>query len=203
MITSIYSRKGGQGKTPISFALMKEDPKSFYISNDYDGCLVYLDKLRDRSKYISNKNDLKEIHKEDTNIIYDAGGYVSDLTYEMLKKSDLIIVPSIMEEIPLVSAQRLLTEMKKDKNIKAKVILVVTRHENPKNMKDYNVLLTNMFKNLTDEIIYLRKTKFFEIIARENISFNEYVENNPRYRNSGFFEEWKEFKEIYNRYTQK
>lgn len=201
MIVSIYSRKGGQGKTPISFSLMKEDPKAFYISNDYDGCLVYLDKLKDKSKYISNKNQIKELDN-DKNIIYDAGGYVSDLTYEMLKKSDLIIVPTILEEIPVVSAHRLLAEIKKDKNIKAKIVLVVTRHESPKNMEDYKILLENMFKNLADEIVYLRKTKFFEKIITDNISFDEYIANNPRYRNSGFFEDWKEFKDIYNMYIK-
>ena len=36
-------------------------------------------------------------------------------------------------------------------------------------------------------------------IIESNISFDEYIENNPRYKNSAFFNEWERFvKLIYN-----
>ncbi|RXJ92857.1 hypothetical protein CRV00_11965 [Malaciobacter molluscorum] len=204
MITSIYARKGGMGKTNLSFGLMKELENYFYASNDYDGSMVYLDKFPNKSKYIKDKRELKEVYDRDTNIIYDAGGFNSDITYEMLKKSDLIIVPSIVEKIPLISALRLLNEIKNDKSINAKIIVALTRCEIPK--KDESIfsdLMNNWFKGVADEIVFLRKTKFFEKIIESNISFDEYIENNPRYRNSAFFDEWNNFIEVYNRYTKK
>lgn len=88
MIITIYNKKGGVGKTSLSYNLAR-DLNFFMLSND-DSII---------EKAYPNKAKILERIKviEDQNIIYDLGGFVDSNAVEVFKKSDLIIVPTIAD----------------------------------------------------------------------------------------------------------
>lgn len=191
-IITVFSRKGGQGKSPISFGIVKANPSYYYLTNDEDGASLYLKLLNGKGALINDREPLQINFNSNMDIIYDGGGYTSDVTLDMMKHSQYIIIPTKLETRPIASTHKLLKEIKENKDIKAKIIVVVTQWDTDKYTNESQILIKKMFENLSDKIIFLRKTKIFEKIEFLNCSIDEYYEKNPLYRNNKIFEEWKD-----------
>jgi cellulose biosynthesis protein BcsQ len=118
-VISIYSRKGGCGKTTISFHLCKNLDKSFFITNDDDGGEIVIEKLgSDKASLVKNK-----IPKTMDYLIYDGGGFVDDLSLKFLLNSNSIIIPSNLENRSLRSARKVINELIQNHRVKSNKII--------------------------------------------------------------------------------
>lgn len=82
MVISIYNKKGGVGKTSLSFSLAK-DLGYFLISND-DSVI---------EQVYPNKSKIMREPKLIKNCVYDFGGFVDASALKILNISDWVIIP--------------------------------------------------------------------------------------------------------------
>lgn len=177
-LISIYSRKGGSGKTTISFHLCKNLDKSFFITNDDDGGEIVIEKLgSDKASLVKNK-----ISKTMDYLIYDGGGFVDDLSLKFLLNSDFIIIPSNLENRSLRSARKVINELIQNHRVNSnKIIVVINRYkENPKS-DDEKRIVQSIFPEIKN-IIYIRETKILENMINENLNFDDFKGKYPLHK---------------------
>lgn len=84
MIITVFNPKGGVGKSPISALISKELDYKILTNDDS----VNEEYLADKVEY----QDKINIHNRD-NIVIDLGGWIDDNTIQILKSSDVVLVP--------------------------------------------------------------------------------------------------------------
>lgn len=127
MRITIWSSKGGVGKSSLGLLLHERLEK---ISKK-DWGVITNDIYTDLSKLPKNKvlkiTTDKDIPIVDDNIIYDMGGYVSDKLYNVIKNSDLVIIPTIPSVMCLNSHIPSVREVEK---INKNIIQVISKTKN-------------------------------------------------------------------------
>ncbi|MCK9372179.1 MAG: hypothetical protein M0P91_03220 [Sulfuricurvum sp.] len=163
-IISIASTKGGVGKTSLAFSLAK-DLGYRYATNDMS---VTLNKYKN-ARYYPNNIPLYP----DT--VYDFGGFVDKNSDEILRESDIIILPttndlnSIMKSLILI------------KNFREKTILVFANMiDNPNDAAIIREKIHEHFPNLA--FTYLRRTKLLKNALETGMSATELYEMNNQTR---------------------
>jgi len=148
MKIAVITTDGGAGKTAISFALAK-DLDYYYMTNDKSIVnLVY----KDYSK-IAPAKELPIID----NCIYDFGGYYDTGVINIIKKCDVVIVPSINDLNSKMKAISTIDELKKYNN---NFLVIATRVENDTDFKEINEAIKKRFDNI--KVMRLRKTKMLK-----------------------------------------
>ena len=84
MIITVYNTKGGVGKSPISALIAKEMDYKILTNDDS----INEDFLSDIVEY-QEKIDIK--YRD--NIVVDLGGWIDDNTIQILKASDIVLIP--------------------------------------------------------------------------------------------------------------
>jgi len=104
-IITLYSKKGGVGKTTFSEILQSglSNDKWFVITNDPS---TYVE-TEEKTEYMEDI----ELY-EDGNIIYDLGGFEADNVYDLLAVSDLVIIPTLLGKNSIVKATSIIEELK-------------------------------------------------------------------------------------------
>jgi cellulose biosynthesis protein BcsQ len=98
---SIGNFKGGVGKTLISYLLYK------HFNNEYELMQSDLDSINNNILHIASEEDFKRkgpIIKDilsKKNLLIDTGGFLDDLQTYFFKKSDLIIVPLLLDSMSI------------------------------------------------------------------------------------------------------
>jgi cellulose biosynthesis protein BcsQ len=163
-IISIASTKGGVGKTSLAFSLAK-DLGYRYATNDMS---VVLNKYKN-ARYHTGKIPLYE------NTVYDFGGFIDKHSDEVLRRSDIIIVPTIND---MNSVMKSLMTIKK---FKEKTILVFANMiDHPGDAAAIREKIHEHFPNLA--FTYLRRTKLLKNALETGMSATELYEMNNQTR---------------------
>ncbi|KGI55834.1 hypothetical protein [Campylobacter sp. MIT 97-5078] len=176
MVISVINKKGGVGKTPFAFSIAK-DLDMFLQSNDNS----IIESIYPNKAKISKEPSLLE------NCVYDFGGFVDKGILDIVRQSDMLIIPcnelynSILRTIETINEIQTL-----NKNI----IVLVSDY---KDEKDKNIIEEMLKSNLSDlEFFFFKHSKIIDNAMIAGLSFtelyNENVLSKLNYKN--FFEEY-------------
>ncbi len=176
MIISVLNKKGGVGKTPISFSLAK-DLGYFLQSNDNS---VIENIYPDMAK-ITPKPQLID------NCVYDFGGFVDTGILDIIKASDVVIVPCVNEYNSILRTVETIEEIKSY----AKAILVIaTKTEKESDFKQVQSAIEEYFDDL--HFFELKSSKIFKNAIETGLSIDELFHENALSKSA--------YKSVYNQY---
>jgi len=151
-IFALASRKGGVGKTPIALSLAI-DLEYYFLTNDRG----IATEVYSNSRYIDKPIPVQ-------NSIYDFGGYASAGVIEVVKQSDLLIIPVINESDAFVKTILTAHELKP---YAKETILIATRTEK----NDMDEITKEMRERLPNiKIFELSKSKIFKRVTKDGMS---------------------------------
>jgi len=168
MRIAVINKKGGVGKTSLSFSLAK-DLNMFLLSNDDSTIeLVY----KDKAKIMKNPKIIE-------NVVYDFGGFVDTGVLEILDASDIIIVPLTADLNAFKKTVSLLKEIQKEN-----IVLIANKSEK----NDFQTIKEYFEKNYKFPIFEIKSSriwkKTFETKKTVSEIKNENKVNQYIYRNS-------------------
>jgi cellulose biosynthesis protein BcsQ len=168
MLISIFSLKGGVGKTSLSYSIAK-DLNAFYITNDTHNSIV--GSIYD--KVIDELND--DIIKDET-VVFDGGGFFDSNIKDILKHSDKIIIPLEADLNSLVSLENFIKELQK---INKNIIYVLNKIEDSnrakKDCEEVIQYLGSLFEINQEDIYTLPHTRIFKNIFNEEMGVSELI----------------------------
>lgn len=176
MVITFFNKKGGVGKTSLSYNVAR-DLGFYLISNDdsviessYEKRAIIMEKI----KLVANQN-----------VVYDLGGFVDNNITEILKASDIIIVPTIAD---INSLKRTVNSVKEVQKFNKNIIIIG------------NIIKGNQLDFISKYVnakFSVRESKIFQTSLIEKKSIvdivNESKLNQYRYRNV-----YKDYTELLN-----
>jgi len=178
MRISVITTDGGAGKTALSFALAKEF--NYYLLSNDDSVIEAVYK------------DMAQITKElpiIEDVVYDFGGFVDAGVLDIIKHSDIVIVPCINDLNSKMKAIKTINELKKYNN---RFLVVATRLENTQDFKEIKSDIQEQFQDI--EVLPLRKTKMLKNGLEYGMSPLELIAESKQiaYAGRNFIPEYKE-----------
>lgn len=158
MVVSVFSTKGGVGKTVISYSLAK-DLGMRYITNDFSAAV----------NAFSIKNQAKHVIKnipfyEDT--IYDFGGFKDSNVDEIIAKSDLLIIPMVADVNSIMKGLQAISKYKHTRKL-----VVGNMVENEKDRKALTLVMNKYFPD--EKLVFFRKGRLLRNSLEEKKSATE------------------------------
>ncbi len=178
MRVSVITTDGGAGKTALSFALAKE--LNYYLLSNDDSVIEAVYK------------DMAQITKElpiIEDVVYDFGGFVDAGVLDIIKHSDIVIVPCINDLNSKMKAIKTINELKKYNN---RFLVVATRLETQQDFKEIKSDIQEQFQDI--EVLPLRKTKMLKNGLEYGMSPLELIAESKQiaYAGRNFIPEYKE-----------
>jgi len=167
MIISVYSPKGGVGKTSLSLNLSSTLDFTLLSNDEFGGVTDLVNKGRRRNKaFLVGIND-EEILKQN-NSVYDFGGFRDNRVKKILSSSNVVIIPTLHSHSDIKATLSTIIELNKinQKNIIIAVNRVTTNSskKNKQGLKIYTEFLETKTE-IKDflETNNLPKVKFIQI----------------------------------------
>lgn len=170
MVVSIYSTKGGVGKTSLANSLSR-DMGLKYITNDLSVVVGNYNKASYHGKTITLKQ----------NTLYDFGGFKSEEALKIATQSDIVLIPVINDANAVMKALMALKELKEVVN----VYVIATMIDNKKDYTEIKQVINHHFPQR--EVIYFRRTKLLKNAMDAKQGALSFLQNNKNahvYRNS-------------------
>lgn len=145
MIVTVMTKKGGTGKTSISFNLAK-DLDYYLLSNDDS----IIENIYEKAKV------LDELEVVDVDTVYDMGGFIDKKAKKVFKSSDLIIVPTTLDANSIKRAVNTIIEI----NTYCDDIIIVVNRVKDQTLKKYEQSI-EIIKGLGKKIFFLRESEIF------------------------------------------
>ena len=178
MIVTIMTKKGGTGKTSLSFNLAKD--LDFYLLSNDDSII---EKIYDKAKIVD------KLEVVDVDCIYDLGGFIDKKAIKVFKASDIIIVPTTLDANSIKRAINTIDEI----DIYCKNIVIVINRVKKQTIKKYKESI-KILEDLKKDIFYLRES---EIITNSMHTGKTITE---LYNKNGLSK--KNYKNIFSEYQQ-
>ncbi|RLA77510.1 MAG: hypothetical protein DRG78_17340 [Epsilonproteobacteria bacterium] len=173
-VISVIAKKGGTGKTPIAYNVAKAT-KSIILTNDDDI-------LEEVHKPHASMLELAEIEELDfsklPNTVIDFGGYVEKHIPAIIKKSDLVILPTTNNISSLKRNYKALEELVQ---YNANIIVVVTMTKKATDFDNVKAFFSD-FK--IKAFFELKDTNIFNNSLNKGMSIEEYIEETPILKSS-------------------
>ena len=142
---TFLNKKGGVGKTSLAFNVAK-DLGFFLISND-DSIIetLYPKKARivDKIEYIDSAD-----------IVYDLGGFVDNNAIEIIKNSNIIFIPTLLD---INSIKRTINTVAEIKEFNNEIVLIVNNYTT-NDLKKYHTAVDKL-KEIGCDIIFIQKSE--------------------------------------------
>ena len=145
MIISVVNKKGGVGKTPISFSLAKD---LGYVLQSNDNSVIetiYPDKARIGRPILQDR------------CVYDFGGFVDSGVLDIIKASNAVIVPCSIDYNALMRTVETIEEIIA---VNSNIIIVITKTEKESDFETFRDEISSFFEDLY--FLELRNSKIFK-----------------------------------------
>lgn len=176
MRLSIINKKGGVGKTPISFSLAKD--LGYYLQSN------------DNSVIESIYPDMAKIVQQPAlidNCVYDFGGFVDTGVLKIIKESDAVLIPCSTDYNSIMRTVETIEEIQP--YVKTLFVLI-TKTEKEGDFDTVKSLLEQHFGGI--EYFELRLSKVFKNAIETGLSITELYHESPLSKNA--------YKTVYNQY---
>ena len=176
MVISVVNKKGGVGKTPISFSLAKD--LGYYLQSNDNSVIesIYPDMAK-----ISNSPDLID------DCIYDFGGFVDAGVIDVIRASAAVLIPCAIDYNSIMRTVETIEEMQQ---YNSNIIILVTKTEKDSDFANVKEAIANHFDDL--EFLELRLSKVFRNSIESGLSVTELYNDNPLSKNA--------YKTVYRQY---
>jgi len=163
MIVSIINKKGGVGKTPISFSLAKD--LGYYLQSNDNSVIesIYPDMAK-----ISPTPEIIE------NCVYDFGGLVTAGVLPIIKESSVILIPTSNDYNSILRTVETIEEIQPYNN---NLMIIVTKTEKESDFQTVKDAISHHFENL--EFFELRLSKVFKNCIETGLSISELYHETP------------------------
>lgn len=176
MVISVINKKGGVGKTPISFSLAKD--LNFYLqSNDNS----VIESIYPEMAKISPAPNLID------DCVYDFGGFVDTGIIDIIKASDAILIPCSIDYNSIVRTVETIEEIQQ---YNSNIIIIVTKTEKPTDFDSVKDAIAQHFDDLS--FFELRLSKAFRNSIETGLSVTELYHESPLTRSA--------YKTVYGQY---
>lgn len=176
MVISVVNKKGGVGKTPISFSLAKD--LGYYLQSN-DNSVV--ESIYPEMAKITISPTLIE------NCVYDFGGFVDAGVIHIIKASAAVIIPCSIDYNSILRTVETIEEIGQ---YNENLIIVVTKTEKEGDFQAVQDAITAHFDDLT--FFELRLSKAFKNSIETGLSIKELYNENPLSRSA--------YKTVYGQY---
>lgn len=163
MVLSVINKKGGVGKTPISFSLAKD--LGYYLQSNDNSVIESI--YPDMAKISSNLEIID-------NCIYDFGGFVSSGVLPILKASTAILIPVSNDYNSILRTVETIEELQP---INENLFIIVTKTEKEGDFETVKNALSQHFDNL--QFFELRLSKAFKNSIETGLSVTELYNETP------------------------
>lgn len=170
MKITVFTFKGGQGKTSLAVALALEY-EFLVVNND-----IYsiIDKVlpKGTAKILEQDEDVPVLPDE-VDIIYDFGGYADERVVDALAISDWVIIPvTNKDEQCLHSARKSIREVMEHTH---NIVIVATQTKKG----DFEEIKSELQAFQQFPLIEIKQTTAFERMMKERKSISSLMKNNP------------------------
>ncbi|MDD5717873.1 MAG: ParA family protein [Sulfuricurvum sp.] len=176
MILSVINKKGGVGKTPISFSLAKD--LGFYLQSN------------DNSVIESIYPDMAKITEHPAlldNCVYDFGGFVDAGVLKIIKESDAVLIPCSTDYNSIIRTVETIDEIQPYAKM---IIVLVTKTEKEGDFSSVENAVSKHFDEI--QFFELRLSKAFKNAIETGLSLTELYHETPLSKSA--------YKTIYNQY---
>lgn len=173
---SILNKKGGVGKTPISFSLAKD--LGYYLQSNDNSVIESI---------YPNMAKITPSPKLIDNCIYDFGGFVDSGVIDIIKTSEVVLIPCSTDYNSIVRTVETIEEIG---HYNSNIIVVVTKTEK---VGDFEIV-ENAINSHFDDINFLelRLSKVFKNSIETGLSVKELYNESPLSRSA--------YKTVYGQY---
>jgi len=195
---SIGNFKGGVGKTLISYLLYKHFPEDYELmQSDLDAVNSDVLHITDFEDFKRKGHIIKNILSK-KNLLIDTGGFLDDLQTYFFKKSDLIIVPLLLDSMSIKRTFLFIKYLLKEGINKDNILIIINKFkkEQQKIKDDFinyvkeNYDISNFFtlndyksyqKSIDEDINLIEANKKNKVLYREAVKqikkLNDIVKN--------------------------
>lgn len=177
MILSIVNKKGGVGKTPISFSLAKD--LGYYLQSNDNSVIESI--YPDMAKITESPSFLDDC-------VYDFGGFTESGVLSIIEASDAVLIPCSIDYNSILRTVETIEEIQT--HAKA-LFVIVTKTEKEGDFQTVKDAITQHFDEI--EFFELRLSKVFKNAIETGLSVTELYNESPLSKNA--------YKTVYNQYS--